>query len=129
MRGSQYIALNMRRVMVALVEKQRDRGETVDETAIANRDWVKISLAAKRIWHVPDAIVTRAGWVKDWFLLGEYVDPRRAVFARLDHEKTQPKPKAPKRKKPRFSKRERKAHAARKARAAEAQMLRDMGLI
>lgn len=129
MRGPNYIALHMRRVMVALVDRQRDRGETVDEMAIANRDWGKISLAAKRIWHVPDAIVTRTGWVKDWFLLGEYVDPRRAVFARLDRGNTQPKPKAPKKKKPRFSKRERKAHAARKARAAEAQFLRDRGLI
>lgn len=128
MKGPKYLRLNMRRVMISLIEKQRAIGETIDANAIADRSWTKIALAAKRIWHVPDAIVAPNGWVADWFLLGEYTDSRRAVFARLDRETPKPKPPAARVKKG-ARKQKKRADARRKQRAAEAQFLRDRGLI
>lgn len=93
MKRLEYLPLSRRRVLISLVAKQRNIGGTLDAAGIAGSDWPRIALAAKRIFHVPDAIVASSGAVKDWSLLAEYTDPRRAVLARLDRGKKQPKPK------------------------------------
>lgn len=126
-KSPEFIPIHKRRIMIAVAEKQTSLGEPVIQTALAERNWHLIGMTAKRLWAVPDAIVSRQGWVIDWFQLGEYVDPRRSIYARLD--RSEPPGRRFRPKKVKYSKKARKLYAARRARAAEAQMLRDIGLI